>query len=242
MPYCYEYPRPAVSSDCVIFAFDGKQLNVLLIERKNDPFKGYWAFPGGFLEMDETSEQCARRELEEETGIKDACLEQLYAFSGLNRDPRGRVVSVAYIALVRQSRTQPVAGDDARQAIWFPVTHLPQLAFDHELIFRTAMQRLRQKICYQPIGYELLEEKFTLPELVRLYESIMGQRIDRRNFYRKMLRTGLLIPLEEKTSGVPHKRARYFQFDHSRFEMLKQKGCYPEAFAFSETLAAKPKS
>lgn len=242
MTYCYDYPRPAVSSDCVIFSFDGKHLNVLLIERKNDPFKGYWAFPGGFLEMDETSEQCARRELEEETGIKDACLEQLYTFSGLNRDPRGRVVSVAYIALVRQSLTQIMAGDDARQAKWFPVNQLPQLAFDHELIFRTAMQKLRQKICCQPIGYELLEEKFTLPQLVRLYESIMAQHIDRRNFYRKILRTGLLIPLEEKTNGVRHKRARYYRIDQSRFELLRKKGCYPEAFTFAETLSANQKS
>lgn len=242
MPFCYENPRPAVSSDCVVFTFDGKQLNVLLIKRKNDPFKGYWAFPGGFLEMDETLEQCALRELEEETGIKNACMEQLYTFSGLKRDPRGRVVSVAYIALVRQSSTQPRAGDDAKQAKWFPVTQLPHLAFDHEFIFRAAMQRLRQKICCQLIGYELLEEKFTLPELVKLYESIMDERIDRRNFYRKMLRSGLLIPLEEKTNGVPHKRARYFQFDHSHFEKLKQKSCFFEGFTFSKVLTTKQKS
>ncbi|HQK36007.1 MAG TPA: NUDIX domain-containing protein [Bacteroidales bacterium] len=239
MPYCYNYPRPAVSSDCVIFGFDGFQLNVLLIERKNDPYKGYWAFPGGFLEMDETSEQCARRELEEETGITDACLEQLYTFSGLERDPRGRVVSVAYMALVRQSSIRPVAGDDALQAQWFPVNSLPKLAFDHDLIFRTAMQRLRQKFCYQPIGYELLGEKFTLPELVRLYESVMDQRVDRRNFYRKILRTGLLVLLEERTSGVPHKPARYYQFDRSRFEMLKKNSCFSLISRLPETLAAK---
>lgn len=229
MSYCYDYPRPAVSSDCLVFGFDGKQLNVLLIERKHDPYKGCWAFPGGFLEMNETSEECAKRELAEETGLAGICLEQLYTFSGLNRDPRGRVVSVAYIALVRQSQMKVSAGDDASQAKWFAINDLPKLAFDHDSMLQTALQRLRARFCHQPIGYEFLDEKFTLPEVLSLYESIMGFRPDRRNFYRKILHSGLLIPLDEKTIGVPHRQARYYRFNHSHYNKLKQQGCFLES-------------
>ncbi len=141
--YCYDYPRPAVSSDCVLFGFDGQDLNVLLVERGKDPYKGRWAFPGGFLNMDETSGQCAIRELKEETGIEGVHLEQLGAFSDVDRDPRGRVISVVYLALVRLSDHDPVAGDDAAKAQWFRVRDTPALAFDHDLVLRTALARLR---------------------------------------------------------------------------------------------------
>ena len=171
--YCYDYPRPALTTDCILFGFDGKALYVLLIERKNDPFKDSWAFPGGFVNMDEDTETCAKRELMEETGIKDIFIEQLYTFSDTDRDPRGRIISVTYFALVSSTRYKPRAGDDAKSTGWFPVQQLPKLAFDHEKIFRIAYNRLKSKIRYQPIGFELLNEQFTLPELQHLYEVIL---------------------------------------------------------------------
>lgn len=142
--YCYEYPRPAVSADCVLLGFDGEDLNVLLIERGQEPFKGRWAFPGGFLNMDETTLQCAYRELKEETGIDGLYLEQLGSFSGVDRDPRGRIITVAYLALIQMADNDPVAGDDAANARWFKLKDIPELAFDHDLLLRTAVGRLKK--------------------------------------------------------------------------------------------------
>ncbi len=144
--YCYNYPRPAVTTDCVIFGFDGLDLYVLLIRRGKDPFKGKWAFPGGFLNMDETAEQCAVRELKEETGIGQVQLEQLGTFSGVNRDPRGRVISVVYMGMVMMSEYMPVAGDDASVASWFKLSEIPALAFDHNDIIAVAVKRLQEMV------------------------------------------------------------------------------------------------
>ena len=138
--FCYKYPRPAVTTDCVIFGFDGTKLRVLLIERANEPYKGCWAFPGGFVNMDESCEQGALRELQEETGLKDVCLKQLHTFSEPNRDPRDRVITVAYYALTRIQDVK--GGDDAARAAWFSLDKLPQLAFDHDRILREAMKHL----------------------------------------------------------------------------------------------------
>ncbi len=222
--YCYDYPRPALTTDCIIFGFDGNTLNVLLIERKNEPFKGSWAFPGGFVNMDEDTETGAKRELYEETGLKEVYIEQLYTFSDTDRDPRGRVISVTYYALIRSYLYNPVAGDDAKSTHWFPVHQLPALAFDHEKIFGIAYSRLKNKIRYQPVGFELLNEQFTFPELQRLYEVILDTQLDRRNFKKKMLNTGLLIPMENKQPNVPHKPARYFQFDREKYMELSKEG------------------
>ncbi len=144
--YCYQYPRPAVSADCVLFGFDGNELHVLLIERGLEPFKGKWAFPGGFLDMEETTGQCARRELKEETGIENLDLVQVGAFSEVDRDPRGRVITVAYMAVVTMSETDAVAGDDAASVEWFRLKDIPPLAFDHDLVLRTALGRLRDEL------------------------------------------------------------------------------------------------
>ncbi len=144
--YCYDYPRPAVSSDCVLFGFDGKDLNILLIERGKEPYKGRWAFPGGFLNIDETVEQCAKRELKEETGLDNINLRQLGAFSDVDRDPRGRVISVVFYAVVNMNDTDPVAGDDAAGARWFRTGDVPPLAFDHDLVMQTALERLRSDL------------------------------------------------------------------------------------------------
>jgi 8-oxo-dGTP diphosphatase len=222
--YCYEYPRPSVTTDCVIFGFDAGELKLLLIERGIEPFKGKWAFPGGFLKMDENTDECARRELSEETGIENVFIEQLYTFSNVDRDPRGRVITVAYYALVKLADYKIQAGDDAQSARWFPFSEVPPLAFDHDRILRIALTRLRGKIRYQPIGFELLPEKFTLPELQNLYETILEMQLDRRNFRKKILDTGLLIDHNESMKGVPHKGAKYFSFNKKKYTELLERG------------------
>lgn len=195
MSYTYEYPRPAVATDCVVFGFDGHDLKVLLIERGLEPYKGMWAFPGGFLRMDESAEQGAMRELMEETGLQLSYLNQLKTFTSVNRDPRERVISIAFYALVRRSEVQ--GGDDAAQAKWFSINEVPQLAFDHDYILREAMNRLKKDIHFEPIGFDLLDETFTIPQLQRLYEAILGISFDRRNFQKKMLQMGILTAEED---------------------------------------------
>lgn len=173
LKYHYKYPHPSVTTDCVIFGFDGTRLNVLLIERGNDPYKGCWAFPGGFLNMDESALEGAKRELYEETGLRDAYIHQFHAFSAPDRDPRERVISIAYFALVRL--TDVKAGDDAAKAQWFPLDEMPPLAFDHDKMLREALKALRRMIHFEPIGVELLPENFTKTQLQSLYEAILGK-------------------------------------------------------------------
>jgi len=158
--FSYEYPRPAVTVDCVVFTLDLDKLKVLLIQRDHDPYAGFWAIPGGFVDESESLEGAARRELEEETGLRIRFLEQLYTFGEVGRDPRGRVITVAYWALVRRPQHRPRAASDARQANWFALRALPSLAFDHARILEVARDRLRAKVRYQPIGFELLPAKF----------------------------------------------------------------------------------
>ena len=196
MSYTYQYPHPAVATDCVVFGFNGKELEILLIERGIEPYKGAWAFPGGFMGMEETAEEAALRELREETGLTVHSLKQLGAFTSVHRDPRERVVSISFYALVQPSDV--TGGDDANQARWFPVDDAPPLAFDHDYILRKALQQLRKDIYFEPVGFELLNNAFTMSELQRLYESILGIRFDRRNFEKKMLQTGILEPLDEE--------------------------------------------
>ncbi len=213
MSYTYLYPHPAVATDCVVFGFDGKELQILLIERGLEPFKGMWAFPGGFMRIQETAEDCARRELLEETGFSVQVLKQLGAFSGIHRDPRERVVSVAFYALVRPSDVK--GGDDAHDAQWFSLDDVPQLAFDHDFILRKAMQQLRKDIYFEPIGFELLDNAFTMSELQRLYEAILGVHFDRRNFEKKMLQTGILQPIDEEYDAVPGSLSHYASLEQN---------------------------
>ena len=158
--YTYEYPHPSVTTDCVIFGFDGTKLRVLLVERGVEPFKGRWAFPGGFLKMDESAEKGALRELQEETGLGDAYIKQFHTFSDPKRDPRERILTVAYYALVRMREVK--GGDDAAKAEWFALDEVPSLAFDHDMILRMALKELRRQIHFEPVGFELLPEKFTI--------------------------------------------------------------------------------
>jgi 8-oxo-dGTP diphosphatase len=211
-----EYPKPALSADVVVLAFDGKRLHVLLIERKKDPFAGRWALPGGFVESNENVEQAAIRELREETGLSLGRVEQLRTYSEPGRDPRGWVVSVAHLALVRWSEREVAAGDDAARAEWVPLSKAKELAFDHDDILQLAIERITFRAATQPFGAELLPEKLTLSELQKLHEVILSERFDKRNFRKRALSWPALLPLDEKESGVRHRAARYYRFDLRR--------------------------
>lgn len=226
MPFTYEYPRPALTVDCVVFGFnpDEGDLKVLLIERNGEPFKGHWALPGGFVDMDETIEAAAMRELQEETGLNDIFLEQLFTFGEPSRDPRGRVISVAYYALISLKEKELKPDSDANDARWFSVEQIPPLAFDHAQIFETAIQRLRGKIRYMPIGFELLPEKFPLSSLQHLYETILRGKFEKRNFRKKIFGMGVLRELDEYQQGVPHRAARLYCFDTQKYEQLLKEG------------------
>ncbi len=224
MNYTYKYPRAALTVDCVVFGFDGGDLQVLLIRRGLEPFVDKWALPGGFVRVDETLDDAARRELAEETGLKEVFLEQLFTYGALKRDPRERVVTVAYYALTKPADHTTVGATDAAEAKWFTIGETPSLAFDHEKIFGAALNRLRGKLAYEPIGFELLPKKFTLTHLQQLYESVLGIEIDKRNFRKKVLGYELLVPLKETHREGAHRPAQLYRFDPVRYERLKTKG------------------
>lgn len=202
-PYQYKYEHMAVTTDCVIFTYEDWKLKVLLVRRGADPYKGEWALPGGFLRNDETARDGALRELQEETGLEASAIGELGVFSDVHRDPRERVITIAYYALVKPADV--IGGDDADEAAWFPTDALPELAFDHKKILDAAMERLRRDIHFEPIGFELLDDNFTIPDLQRLYEIILGVKFDRRNFQRKIIASGILeeAPKEEVIEDEP---------------------------------------
>lgn len=226
--YTYEYERPALATDCAIFGFDGGELKLLLLERENAPFRGTWALPGGFVHMQETTEAAAKRILLEKAGIRNVFIEQLYTFSEIERDPRERIVSVAYFALVNKTQFRLIAGRDTIQAEWHPISALPELGFDHRNIVSLAVDRLKGKVRYQPVGFELLDEKFTLSQLQALYEAILQSPVDKRNFRKKLLGMGLLKQLDEKEQNVPRKAAFYYSFDKRAYQELTKKGFHFE--------------
>jgi 8-oxo-dGTP diphosphatase len=219
----YDYPRAALAVDCVIFGFDGKVLHVLLTQRTTPPFVGAWALPGTYLHENENLESAALRALESKAGLKNAFLEQLYTFGAPTRDPRERIVSVAYYALISTDRWQRT-GKPAPGAAWFPVATRPDLAFDHESILTVALERLRAKVRYAPIGFELLPAKFTLGQLQSLYEAILGAPLDKRNFRKKILATGILERLDERTQGASHRPAQFYRFDSKAYKKFCQAG------------------
>ena len=224
----YQYPHPAVTVDCIIFGFDGQNLKVMLIQRKSEPFAKKWALPGAFVNEDESLENCAERVLMKESNISGVYLEQLFTFGTPSRDPRERVISVAYMGLVKTADFELIAGNDELQIEWRDINEVQDLAFDHQQILETAIQRIRGKIRYQPIGFELMNSKFTLPQLQQLYEAILGQTLDRRNFRKKLLSMQILKQLSEKQQNVAHKAAFYYEFDRERYEVLMKEGIYLE--------------
>lgn len=212
--------------DAVVFGYTpDRDLQVLLIRRMNDPFAGHWALPGTFVLPGETLDACVRRALRSEAGIEPDYLEQLYTFGDPARDPRGHIVSVAWFVLVKPSKFNPAAGIDTTAAEWMPVSALPPLAFDHAVIIEKAVARLSAKVTYEPLGFELLEEKFPFSHLEHLYATLLRRKIDRRNFRKKILHYGFLEELDEKApisgSGRP---ATLFRFNKTRYFELKRQG------------------
>ncbi len=224
MPHTYKYPRGALTVDCVVFGLDDEELKVMLIQRGQAPFEGQWALPGGFVHLDETLEEAARRELEEETGLRKVFLEQLYTFGAVDRDPRERVVTVAFYALVKLSGHAVKAATDARDAGWFPAHDVPSLAFDHAHILDMALERLRAKLRYEPIGFELLPKKFALSQLQHLYELVLERELDKRNFRKRVLAMDLLIETDEVQQDVAHRAARLYRFDERKYRRLAKAG------------------
>lgn len=220
--YVYDYPRPMVATDCVIFGFDGEKLQVLLVKRAEEPYKDCWVLPGGFIKMEESAEDSAKSMLFSKTGLKDTYIEQFHTFTAPNRDLRGRVISIAYYALVRKQEVKE--GANAASADWFSLSDLPELYFDHKQILDMALERLRERIMFKPVGFELLPEKFTMRELQNLYEAILGVEFDRRNFSKKILHVGLLIDLEETSWPTPKRGAKLYKFNAESYERLKDKG------------------
>lgn len=213
-----------LSVDCVIFGFDDTQLKVLLIKRSIEPEFGTWALPGGFIRYDEDLDTASARILNERTGVTGLYMEQLGAFGDINRFPERRVITIVYYALVKPGKYKINPGPDASDANWFGIEDLPYLPFDHEKIINTALARLRRQLKYKPIGFNLLSDKFPLLDLQALYEAIYNQRFDKPNFRRKIMKMNLLIPLNEKQKGVPHRSARLYKFDKERYDKLTEKG------------------
>lgn len=222
LKFCYRYPHPAVAVDCVIFGYDGNDIKVLLIQRGNYPYKTSWAFPGGFMNINETAEQAALRELKEETGLKDVIVRQLYTYTDIDRDPRERVISIAHYALARISEVK--AGDDAKDAKWFSLSEIPNLAFDHDVILNKALTTLKERICFEPIVFELLPEIFKMSELQNVYENILGIKFDRRNFYKKMNKLEILNEVEGRAKDSSRRIPIFYRFNAEKYAELKQKG------------------
>ncbi len=211
MPYTYNYPHPAVTVDIVVFTIEDDDLKVLLIQRGIDPFAGSWALPGGFVEIDESLKRAAWRELKEETGVNAAFLEQLGAFGHPDRDERERIITVAYYALIPAERLELRADTDARDARLFSLNDLPKLAFDHPKILSRAYERVKEKVDEPVIALQLAPAEFTLTELQRVHERILGVSLDKRNFRKKIMAIDLLEATGEERRDGPHRPAKLYR-------------------------------
>jgi len=206
------YEQPGVTVDLVIFTVDDKKLKVLLVRRANEPFEGYWSIPGGFLKKGESLEEAASRVMEEKTGVREVYLEQLYTFGRPDRDPRARIITVTYFALIPWMRLIQPGSRKISDLAWFSVDDVPELAFDHMEILRRAVTRLRAKVSYSSIVYGLLPEAFRLSDLQKMYEIIINEKLDKRNFRKRMLATGLLEETGKKERLGAHRPAMLYQF------------------------------
>lgn len=207
------YKNPSLAVDLVVFGYHEQQLSLLLLNRKEEPFKDGWTLPGGFVQMEERFSDTCSRLLKTKVGMDKLYLEQLYTFDDPDRDPRGRVIAVAYFALINPKQFEIVAGTMANDVQWFPVQKVPKLGFDHKKIFRKALERLKSKILYYPVGFELLDETFTMTELHELYECILGISIDRRNFRRKILDSEYIIATGTKREGLKNRHPDLYKFN-----------------------------
>jgi 8-oxo-dGTP diphosphatase len=222
LPYCYAYPHPAITTDVVLFTIDDSRLKLLLISRASEPFAGQWALPGGFLEIDEDLKDGALRELREETGVSGIYLEQLRSFGRPGRDPRERVISVAYYALAPCERLTVRAASDAAEASWFPVADLPALAFDHAQIIQAAHERLVAKLDYSTIAFQFMPERFTLSELQQVYEILLDAELDKRNFRKWARALEQIEETDEQRRRGSHRPARLYRLKRpDRIEFIK---------------------
>ncbi len=221
------YDRPSVTVDVVIFSLVDDDLKVLLIKRKFAPFAGMWAIPGGFVRIDESLETAAARELAEETGVTDVYMEQLYTFGTPGRDPRTRVITIAYFALVPYDAVRHQPGDDAAETSWFSMFDLPALAFDHREILAYALTRLRYKLEYTAVGFQLLPDIFTLSELQRAYETILSEKLDKRNFRRKILAAEVLEETGKKKRDGEGRPAKLYAYRADAVAEVKTRRLFP---------------
>lgn len=213
-----------LSIDCIIFGFQESNLKVLLVKHAGGIIKDRWALPGGFVTYNENIDVAAYRLLKDLTGVKDLFLEQLQAFGEVDRYPTRRVITIAYYALARPENYQLIPGFTASDAMWFSIYEVGDLPYDHDQILRFALNRLKRKVKYEPIGFNLLPRKFTLLQLQELYEAILGTKLDKPNFRRKIIKMGLLISCNEKEKDVSHRAANLYRFDKSAYDNLKDKG------------------
>ncbi len=225
--YYKEYDQFYVAVDCIIFGFDDEKLKILLIQRNLEPCKGQWSLMGGFLRQDENLDESAQRILTQLTGIHDVYLEQLYTYGKIDRDPAARVLSTAFYALIKIDKNNKIRFEK-HNAAWFDIEHIPGLIFDHAQMVDKAMKRLKRRSKVQPIGFELLPEKFTIPQLQNLYEAIYQKKLDKRNFRRKILTMGFLDRLEEKDKGSSKKGAYLYKFNEEKYNYLVSKGYHFE--------------
>lgn len=216
MSYAYKYPHPAVTADVVVFTIENDELKVLLIQRDQYPHEGEWAIPGGFIDIDESLGQAAKRELKEETGVSARFLEQLYTFGNPDRDPRERIITVAYFTLMPFDDLSIVAGDDARDASLYSTDDLPPLAFDHDGILRAAMHRVRERLDDSFYAFQILPKAFTMYELRRVYELFLGETLDKRNFRKKIIALDQIEETGEKRESGRYRPAMLYQVKKDR--------------------------
>ncbi len=219
-----EYINFGLSVDCVVFGYHEGEVQVLLVERNEEPFIGSWALVGDLVHPKSDLASSANRILESLTGLKGIFMEQFFTFDAIDRHPLGRVITVGFYSLVESQHYQPVASSWAKSTKWFSINDLPELAFDHEAILAKGVQTLKRRVRYRPVGFELLSAKFTLSDLQSLYEALLDRKFDKPNFRKKILKMNLITPLDEYQENVSHRPAKLYAFDEEQYNMLRKEG------------------